>query len=184
MLPAIRAHGDYLRRNNLELVRGQSDDAPIVAPTPGAIADLAAGKLRLRQRPGDDNALGLIKFVFPNVHDVYMHATPAHNLFLQSRRAFSHGCIRVSDPVALAVYVLRDSPGGWNDERVLAAMHAGTTSRVTLAAPIRVMILYGTALATESGQIQFFDDIYGHDRRLESLLGLEPVHSAVGRSAL
>jgi murein L,D-transpeptidase YcbB/YkuD len=175
MLPAIRAHADYLPRNHLELVRGQSDDSPVVDPTPGAIAELATGTLRLRQRPGEDNALGLIKFVLPNTHDVYLHSTPAHALFRQSRRAFSHGCVRVSDPIALASYVLRNTSGGWDADRILAAMHATAPSRVNLAAPIRVMILYGTALATEAGSIQFFDDIYGHDRKLESLLGLEPI---------
>jgi murein L,D-transpeptidase YcbB/YkuD len=176
MLPAIRARADYLQRNHLELVRGQGDDSPVVAPTADAIAELATGKLRLRQRPGEDNALGLIKFVLPNSHDVYLHSTPAHALFRQSRRAFSHGCIRVSDPIALASYVLRNTPGGWDADRILAAMHTTTPSRVNLAAPIRVMILYGTALATEAGSIEFFDDIYGHDRKLESLLGLEPIH--------
>ena len=184
MLPALRAQPNYLSRNNLELVRGQSDDAPTVVPSPESIGELAAGKLRLRQRPGDDNALGLIKFVFPNSHDVYMHSTPAHNLFLQSRRAFSHGCIRVSDPVALASYALRNTDGGWSTERILDAMHANSSSRVNLVVPIRVMILYGTALATEAGPIRFFDDIYGHDRKLESLLGLEPIHGATARAGL
>ena len=124
MLPQIRAHADYLQRNHLEIVRGQSDDATVMAPTAQTIAALAAGQLRLRQRPGEDNALGLVKFVFPNVHDVYMHGTPAHELFLQSRRAFSHGCIRVSDPVALASYVLRNAAGHWDTAQIVAAMHA------------------------------------------------------------
>jgi murein L,D-transpeptidase YcbB/YkuD len=176
MLPEIRVHADYLQRNNLEIVRGQTDDATVMNPTPATIAALAAGQLRLRQRPGDDNALGLIKFVFPNAHDVYLHSTPARRLFLQSRRAFSHGCIRVSDPVGLAVYVLRHAEGDWDVEKINAAMHAATPSRVQLREPIRVMVLYGTALATEAGPIEFFDDIYGHDRNLEALLGLRPVH--------
>jgi murein L,D-transpeptidase YcbB/YkuD len=177
MLPKIRADTDYLQRNDLEIVRGQSDDAVVMSPSPATIAALAAGQLRLRQRPGDDNALGLIKFVFPNVHDVYLHSTPARQLFLQSRRAFSHGCIRVSDPTALAAYVLRDSPGGWDADKISAAMHASDSSRIDLRQPIEVMILYGTALATEAGPIEFFEDIYGHDRKLEGLLGLQPVHA-------
>jgi murein L,D-transpeptidase YcbB/YkuD len=101
---------------------------------------------------------------------VYLHSTPAHHLFLQSRRAFSHGCIRVSDPVSLAVYVLRDNPGAWDAEKVDSAMHATSSSRVILTHPIKVMVLYATALALEDGSIQFFDDIYGHDRQLEVLL--------------
>jgi L,D-transpeptidase YcbB len=175
MLPQIRAHADYLQHNHLEIVRGQSDDAAVMAPTAQTIAALAAGRLRLRQRPGDDNALGLVKFVFPNAHNVYMHGTPAHELFLQSRRAFSHGCIRVSDPVALASYVLRNAAGNWDMQHILAAMHASQSSRVELRVPVRVMILYGTAMATEAGPIQFFDDIYGQDRKLETLLGLRAI---------
>lgn len=175
MLPQIRANADFLQRNNLELVDGQSDAGTVVAPTPMSIAALAAGRVRLRQRPGDDNALGLIKFVFPNAHNVYMHGTPAQRLFLQSRRAFSHGCIRVNDPVALARYVLRNTGEDWDDARISAAMHASAPLRVELRQPIRVMILYGTALATEAGATDFFDDIYGHDRKLETLLGLSAV---------
>jgi murein L,D-transpeptidase YcbB/YkuD len=178
MLPRIRADADYLRRNNLELVDGQSDAGAVVAPTATTLAALAAGQLRLRQRPGDDNSLGLIKFVFPNAHNVYMHGTPAQRLFLLSRRAFSHGCIRVNDPVALARYVLRDTAGDWDDAKITAAMHASTSLRVELRESIRVMILYGTALATEAGATDFFDDIYGDDRKLETLLGLSPVSSA------
>jgi murein L,D-transpeptidase YcbB/YkuD len=178
MLPQIRADAGYLRRNHLELVDGQSDAGAVVAPTATTLAALAAGQLRLRQRPGDDNSLGLIKFVFPNTHNVYMHGTPAQRLFLLSRRAFSHGCIRVNDPVALARYVLRDTAGDWDDAKITAAMHASTSLRVELTESIRVMILYGTALATEAGATDFFDDIYGDDRKLETLLGLSPVSSA------
>jgi L,D-transpeptidase YcbB len=178
MLPAIRAHSDYLQRNHLEIVRGESDDAAVMQPTPETIAALAAGQLRLRQRPGDDNALGLIKFLFPNTHNVYMHSTPAHQLFLASRRAFSHGCIRVSDPTALAAYVLRNAGAPWDRTQIDAAMHDTKSLRVELREPIRVMILYGTAMATEAGPVQFFDDIYGHDRKLEALLSLRPVNSA------
>jgi murein L,D-transpeptidase YcbB/YkuD len=178
MLPRIQADIGYLPRNHLELVNGQSDSGPVVLPTRDAVAALAAGALRLRQRPGDDNALGLVKFVFPNTHDVYMHGTPARQLFLQSRRAFSHGCIRVNDPVALAQYVLRNTAGNWDEAKVTAAMQSNTPLRVEIKQPIRVMILYGTAVATEAGATDFFDDIYGQDRRLETLLGLSPVSGA------
>jgi murein L,D-transpeptidase YcbB/YkuD len=113
--------------------------------------------------------------MFPNAHNVYLHSTPAHQLFLASRRAFSHGCIRVNDPAALATYVLRNAADPWNNERIDAAMHGARSLRVELRIPIHVMILYGTAMATEAGPVQFFDDIYGHDRKLEILLGLKPV---------
>ena len=176
ILPALRAHPDYLQRNNFEIVRGEGDDSPIVNPTPEAFAALAAGQVRVRQRPGDDNALGLIKFLFPNSHNVYMHSTPAHQLFLVSKRAFSHGCIRVSDPVALADYVLQKASTPWDAARIEAAMHDVKSQRVELRESIPVLILYGTAMATEDGQVQFFDDIYGHDRKLEALLSLRPVN--------
>ena len=175
MLPAIRANPGYLAHEHLELVNGSGDNAPVVLPSPEAIAALASGKLRLRQRPGDDNALGLIKFVLPNPYNVYLHSTPARQLFLRSRRAFSHGCIRVSDPVSLATLVLGSRSGQWTPEAIQSAMHGPDDVRVSLDRPIKVLILYGTALATEDGPVLFFDDLYGHDRKLEKLLGLAPV---------
>jgi murein L,D-transpeptidase YcbB/YkuD len=176
MLPSIRTNPDYLRREHLEIVRGASDSATVLSPTRENIEALASGTLRLRQQPGADNALGLIKFMLPNAHNVYLHSTPAQRLFSQSRRAFSHGCIRVSDPVELAAYVLRNAPGSWTKETIAAAMNGSSTRHVNLAKSIPVMILYGTALATEDGSVLFFEDIYGHDRRLEQLLRLRPLN--------
>jgi murein L,D-transpeptidase YcbB/YkuD len=175
MLPKIRANPGYLTAQHLEIASGPDDSSPAVAPTPENLAALAAGKLRLRQQPGEDNALGLAKFIFPNNYNVYLHSTPAHGLFKESVRAFSHGCIRVSDPLGLAVLVLKDAPGDWTREKIQAAMNGTTTVRVNLARPINVLILYGTALATEAGPVMFFDDIYGYDRKLERQLGLAPV---------
>ena len=172
MLPKIRANPGYVAANRLQIVGGQGDDSPVVAPSPAARVGLAAGTLRLRQMPGPDNALGLVKFMFPNVYNVYLHSTPAHRLFGETVRAFSHGCIRVSDPAALGTYVMRDEPGGWTREKVEAAMNGTKTQRVNLQHPIRVLILYGTALATEAGPVLFFDDLYGLDRKLEQQLGL------------
>ena len=170
MLPQIRRNAGYLQRNHLELVEGEGDASPVRAPTPQAIAALEAGRLRLRQRPGEDNALGLVKFMFPNSHNVYMHSTPAHQLFAQARRAFSHGCIRVSEPVKLAEFVLRGASPAWDEARIDQAMRGADNQRVNLKQPVRVMILYGTVLATEGGPILFFDDLYGLDRQLERLL--------------
>lgn len=179
LLPDIRKNPGYLQKHNMEIVQGESDSAKIMAPSPAAFDALAAGKLRLRQRPGPDNALGPIKFIFPNEHNVYLHGTPAQSLFAQSRRAFSHGCIRVADPVALAEHVLKNADGVWDRDRILSEMNNGATPlRVNLKQSIRVMVVYGTALATEAGPVKFFDDIYGHDRKLETLLRLEPVYSA------
>jgi murein L,D-transpeptidase YcbB/YkuD len=178
ILPLLRKNPRYLDRENLELVTSSAPAIPL-AVTPENLQGLAAGKLRLRQRPGPDNALGLIKFVLPNAYSVYLHSTPAQRLFDEPRRAFSHGCIRVSDPVALAVEVLRDTPGNWTAEKVRAAMTGNSTFQVDLAQPVHVLILYGTAVATEDGAVHFFDDIYGDDRMLETLLGLKPVTSGL-----
>ena len=173
LMPEIRGNPGYLERNHMELVRGEADDSPVVPATPENVEALAAGGLRLRQLPGDDNALGAIKFVFPNPYNVFLHGTPAQHLFKEARRAYSHGCIRVSDPVALAQYVLRNAPGDWSRENIELAMSGEPNQRVTLSKPIRVMVLYGTVIAAESGRVLFFDDIYGHDRKLERLLEAE-----------
>jgi len=175
MLPKIHANPGYLARQHLELVNGQGDNSPVVPPTPENLELLAAGKLRLRQAPGEDNALGLVKFMFPNSYNVYLHSTPAHQLFRESVRAFSHGCIRVSDPLGLATLVLKDAPGDWTREKIQQAMNGTATSqRINLTRPINVLILYATALATEGGPVLFFEDLYGYDRKLEQQLGLAP----------
>jgi len=171
LLPEIRKNPAYLDKQHLEIVRGPGDDAQPVPATPENLAAVAQGTLRMRQRPGNDNALGLIKFMLPNEYNVYLHSTPAQGLFREARRAFSHGCIRVSDPVALALHVLKDEPGDWTREKIEAAMQGDTTFRVPLRKPIPVYILYGTAIASEAGQVFFFDDVYGHDARLAKLLG-------------
>jgi murein L,D-transpeptidase YcbB/YkuD len=176
MLPKIHAHPDYFARQRLEVVDGQGDRSPVVPPTPANLELLTGGRLRLRQLPGEDNALGLVKFMFPNSYNVYLHSTPAHGLFQESVRAFSHGCIRVADPVALATLVLKDVPGDWTAQKIAAAMNGTDNNvRINLPQPIQVLILYGTALATEAGPVLFFDDIYGYDQRLERELGLSPV---------
>ena len=175
MLPKIRANPRYLAAQRLELVAGPADSSPVVPPTAENIEALAAGSLRVRQMPGEDNALGLAKFIFPNSYNVYLHSTPAHNLFNEPVRAFSHGCIRVRDPVALATLVLKNAPGDWTREKIEATMNGTKTVRVDLTRPITVLILYATALATEAGPVLFFDDIYGYDKKLERQLALPPV---------
>jgi murein L,D-transpeptidase YcbB/YkuD len=170
ILPLMQARPGYLERNRMELVRGPADDSPVVAATPENIAALERGELRLRQRPGEDNTLGLIKFVMPNGYGVYLHGTPGRRGFLLPRRDLSHGCIRVSEPSELAAYVLRGQPGDWTAAAIEAATRAPESLRVMLTRPVHVMLLYGTALATEDGRMLFFDDIYGLDRRLAELL--------------
>jgi murein L,D-transpeptidase YcbB/YkuD len=174
MLPHIRADATFLQKHDLEIVGSQDDAAKPLDPSAQNIAALAAGKLRVRQRPGPDNSLGLVKFMLPNRHNVYLHSTPARGLFQESRRAFSHGCIRVSDPVALAQYVLRNATGEWPREKIEATLSGADNLRVDLKQWIRVLIVYGTAVATEAGSVYFFDDLYGNDARLAHLLSHRP----------
>jgi L,D-transpeptidase YcbB len=133
---------------------------------------LRSGQLEIGQRLGPDNALGLVKFDFPNQFDICMHGTPSSELFSKSRRDFSHGCIRVEDPFSLAQWVLRDRPE-WTAEKIRSAMYGETTVRVELLKPIPVLIVYGTAVVMEDGQVHFFEDIYGQDAALERALALD-----------
>ena len=165
LLPQMRRSADWVERNDFEIVRGQGDDAAPVAQSAASIAGLESGALRLRQKPGPRNALGGVKFVFPNRYNVYLHDTPTQGTFSQVSRAASHGCIRVADPMALARYVLGNDPS-WDDAKIAAAMNADAPTRVALARPIRVFVVYATALAVEDGRVLFFEDIYHHDEKL------------------
>lgn len=170
IVPAIQRDRNYVSSHNYEVV---THGGQIV--TSGEVSDevlqqLRAGKLAVRQKPGPSNALGLIKFMFPNEHHVYLHSTPAQQLFGQSRRDFSHGCIRVEKPDELAAWVLSKNPG-WDLERIRAAMQNGQDNlQVNLTKPIPVLILYGTAVVEEDGVVHFFDDLYGHDASLGKVL--------------
>ena len=170
LLPAIERDIDYLRRQDMEMVRGWGDNAPVVAATAENVALLRAGTLRLRQRPGPRNALGLVKFDFPNTSDVYMHGTPAQALFSRARRDFSHGCVRVEDPLAFAEWVLRDQPG-WTRAEIEVAADGSRTQYVRVARPIRVVLFYTTAAVMPAdGTVHFAEDIYRHDARLDGAL--------------
>jgi L,D-transpeptidase YcbB len=172
ILPIVERDPDYLRRQHMEIVRGPGDDAQPVAATPENLALLRQGVLRLRQRPGPHNALGLVKFVFPNNENVYLHGTPAQELFARTRRDFSHGCVRVEDPASLAEWVLNDQPE-WTRVRILAAMSAPVPRRVNLTRPIQVVLFYLTAaVMPEDGTIHFAEDIYRHDAKLDRALAL------------
>jgi L,D-transpeptidase YcbB len=127
-----------------------------------------AGRLRLRQRPGPRNALGDIKFIFPNTQHIFLHHTPAVSLFDRDRRDFSHGCIRVEDPVALARFVLEPQPE-WTETRIRQAMAAGASRTLRMAEPVPVLIAYGTAVVVD-GEMRFFDDLYGYDAVLDRAL--------------
>jgi murein L,D-transpeptidase YcbB/YkuD len=126
-------------------------------------------EFRIRQRPGAANALGYVKFMFPNEFNVYLHDTPADRLFALDERGFSHGCVRVERPVELARYVLRNRTE-WTPTRIQEAMHAGVERTVNLEEPIPVHIVYGTAWVDEVGVTNFREDVYGHDRRQRALV--------------
>ncbi|NJN45947.1 MAG: L,D-transpeptidase family protein [Candidatus Competibacteraceae bacterium] len=120
---------------------------------------------RLRQDPGPSNALGRVKFMFPNPYSVYLHDTPSRSLFARDQRTFSSGCIRVAEPIELAEYLLKDDPR-WNRKKILSATRGKQQRTVHLAEKIPVYLLYWTAWVDEDGTVNFRDDIYQRDRRL------------------
>jgi murein L,D-transpeptidase YcbB/YkuD len=167
LVPRLRRDPSYAQREGFEFVgsagvAGHGADGATLQ----AVLD---GRLRIRQRPGPRNALGTVKFVFPNRESIYLHDTPSRQLFEQARRDFSHGCIRVEQPLALARFVLRDQPEGQEAHLRDALADARASSTVTLAQPLPVLIAYGTALVKQ-GRVHFFDDLYGHDRTLDAAL--------------
>jgi len=169
ILPALERNPAYLTKASLEFVDARQNPVPSESVTPDTVQQLRKGQLFVRQRPGPKNSLGLVKFIFPNEFDVYMHDTPSTELFAKSRRDFSHGCIRLEKPAELAAWVLRDNPG-WTRERIHTAMNGDKTEQVNLAHPIPVLILYATVIVSEDGVVHFYDDIYGHDAALDRAL--------------
>lgn len=169
LIPKLRRDPGYLGREGMEFISTAGDGRVTTVVSAANLDALARGELRLRQRPGPKNALGDIKFVFPNNMNIYLHHTPTPQLFKRSRRDFSHGCIRVEEPVELAKFVLEDQPE-WTEQRIREAMAAGKPSTVRLAKPIPVIIFYTTALVVGDGRILFLPDVYGHDRTLNRAL--------------
>jgi L,D-transpeptidase YcbB len=162
MLPKLVDDPGYLQRQNIQVVgtSGQVIDENAV----DWYDESALARLRFRQEPGPTNALGLVKFQFPNPFDVYMHDTPQDALFNKDRRALSHGCIRLENPMALAQYVLRDKPE-WTMERITMAMDAGREQAVPLKAHLPVHIGYFTAWVNPDGSVTYTDDPYELDGR-------------------
>ena len=160
--PAVAKDPNFLARNNMEIVDKRGRVVPVDSLPWGDEAALLG--YRFRQRPGAANALGFVKFLFPNQHAVYLHDTPADALFQRIGRAFSHGCVRVEEPEALAQYVLRDQPE-WTPDAIRTAMRAGNERHVKLSQPIPVHIIYMTAWVDDKGGLHFQDDIYGYDAR-------------------
>ncbi|MFT3826327.1 MAG: L,D-transpeptidase family protein [Chitinophagaceae bacterium] len=155
IIPAMNENNSYLEENNMEIVKDsqdEDDDLPVI-----------------RQLPGEKNALGKVKFLFPNSFNIYFHDTPEKSLFKKDKRAYSHGCIRLAEPVKLAQYVLQDNPQ-WTAEAITDTMNTGRQKFVTVKDPIPVLICYYTAWVDDNGMLQFRDDIYNHDTPLAKRL--------------
>lgn len=165
LVPDIRKDPEYLRKGDYEVIDRQGTVVSDGEVNDEILKALRSGKLALRQSPGSKNSLGLVKFLFPNDYDVYMHGTPAMSLFSHSRRDFSHGCIRVEAPAELAAWVLRDQPQ-WTPDRIRAAMNGNRTVWVNLDHPVPVLIVYTTAMVDEDGTVRFFEDLYKEDTAL------------------
>jgi len=146
ILPAMRKGKNYLRNNGYEIT-GYEDGLPVI-----------------RQKPGVQNSLGQVKFVFPNDHKIYFHDTPAKQLFQYSKRTFSHGCIRLSEPLTLAKYLLKNVPG-WTTDKIWNAMSAGKEQWVKLPKPVEVSITYYTAWVDNAGLLHLRQDVYGLDKK-------------------
>ena len=161
--PAAARDPGFLERNNIEILRLSKSGATAVNPSAVNWDDPEELKaLAFRQKPGAKNALGHVKFLFPNPYDVYLHDTPADALFARPGRAFSHGCIRVEQPEALAKWVLTGARE-WTDEKIVEAMHAGEEQHVKLKQEIPVHIVYFTAWADDAGAVRLVPDVYGYD---------------------
>ena len=147
ILPAMEKNPNYIAKENMEIT-GNDDGLPVV-----------------RQKPGAGNALGKVKFLFPNSFNIYFHDTPSKSLFNRDTRAYSHGCIRLKEPEKFANYVLRNQPE-WTPEKISEAMNSGEEKYVKVKDPIPVIITYYTAWVDENGRLNFRQDIYGHDEKL------------------
>jgi murein L,D-transpeptidase YcbB/YkuD len=170
IIPSIQKNRNYIADNRYQVITGNGTVVTSDTISDDVLAQLRAGKLMVRQKPGPKNALGLVKLMFPNEHSVYLHSTPSTELFAKSRRDFSSGCIRVEEPAKLATWVLRNNDG-WALERVEQAMNSGRDDvTVRLAQKVPVFIIYGTAIAYADGEVHFYDDLYGHDKKLTTAL--------------
>jgi L,D-transpeptidase YcbB len=169
-VPKIVRDPDYLEKKGFAVVDSRQQVVSAGPVSPDVLQQIRAGKLFIRQNPGPKNSLGLVKFIFPNSYNIYMHDTPEQEFFSKSRRDFSHGCIRLGRPADLAVWVLRGNSGNWDMAHVRAAMNGSDNQQINLAHPIPILIVYGTVIVTEDGIVHFYDDIYGHDASLEKVL--------------
>jgi L,D-transpeptidase YcbB len=175
LLPKIKADPGYLAANDFDLLSDWSDSARVLDPHTIAWSAVTPERFgyKLRQGPGPGNALGHVKFMFPNQFNIYLHDTPARGLFAREVRDFSHGCIRVQDPETLAAFVLDRQPG-WSQDAIKAAIATGKRQIVTLDQKLPVHIAYLTAWVNKDGSVNFRRDVYGRDAILAAhLLGPE-----------
>jgi murein L,D-transpeptidase YcbB/YkuD len=166
LVPKIERDDSWVVANNFELLTSRGELAKDGRPSEDIVSELSTGKLQLRQKPGPKNALGLVKFLFPNEHGIYMHDTSVRWLFDRERRDHSHGCIRVEKATELAEWVL-SGQSGWSRARIDETINGTETVSVKVKHPIQIVIMYATAGVTENGDVHFFKDIYGEDGDLE-----------------
>lgn len=170
IVPHVQKDPNYIAKNNFQVITTKGEVVTENAVSPEVLEGIKTGRLMVRQKPGPTNSLGLVKIIFPNPDNVYLHGTDEPRLFSQDVRDFSHGCIRVDQPADLVAWVLRNN-SGWDLERVKTTMNGDKEDlHVNLVTRIPVLIVYGTAAVNEENQIRFFDDIYGYDAALEKAL--------------
>ena len=176
-IPAVTADPTYLAAHDMEVVAGWDADAAVLDPATIDWQAVTQGRFpyRFRQRPGPQNALGRVKFMLPNGHNVYIHDTPARELFERPVRAFSHGCIRVAQPLELAAHLLAGQDG-WSRARIDRLIASGQETFVPLAEPVPVHVSYFTAWS-DDGEVNFRDDVYDRDTRLDEALLAAPPES-------
>ncbi len=178
MLPKIKENPEYLSKQGIRVFQGWEADAPEIEPSSIDWTLITGENLtfKLRQDPGPLNALGRIKFMFPNKFGVYLHDTPAREVFEKIKRSFSSGCIRVERPIELADYLMKNQPQ-WNRQKLLEAIMSRETQTILLPEPLEVHLLYWTAWVDDGGALHFRDDIYGRDMPLNKALGeIPPTH--------
>lgn len=179
ILPQIKKDPAYLQRQGMTVFRGNTQEIVDPATIDWSTISATNFPFRLRQNPGPNNALGDVKFMFPNQFNVYLHDTPSRTLFERASRDFSSGCIRVQRPLELAEYLLRGNPG-WTEERLRAAVRRGSEETVSLPRPVPVHLLYWTSWAEPDGSVQFRPDIYGRDAVLAKALDEPPPSPRIG----
>jgi len=154
IVPGMDSDQNYLEEHQMEIT-GEENNLPVV-----------------RQKPGPENSLGKVKFLFPNSFNIYLHDTPAKGLFNKDVRAYSHGCIRLADAEKLANYLLKNN-SRWTPEKINEAMNSGNEQYVKLKDPVPVFITYYTAWVDENGRLNFREDIYGHDKEIAGKMFLK-----------